>query len=75
MTENKISQAQLRASKKYNKENRDYLRVRDYRSKGLNFIRNHATLEDLEQFRKIIDEKEKQLKDIRLTYVDILVQD
>lgn len=73
MTENKISQAQLRASKKYNKENRDYLRVRDYRSKGLNFIRNHATLEDLEQFRKIIDEKEKQLKDIRLTYVDILV--
>lgn len=63
MTENKTSQAQLRASKKYNKENRDYLRIRDYRSKGLNFIRNHATLEDLEEFRKIIDEKEKHLQD------------
>lgn len=63
MSENKTSEAQLRASKKYNKNNREYLKIRDYRSKGLNFIRNYANLEDLEEFRKVIDEKEKQLKD------------
>lgn len=65
MSEHKTSEAQRRASSKWDKENRRYKTIRGYRANGLNFIRNHATLEDLEEFRKIIDEKEKQLKDVR----------
>lgn len=41
----KTSKAQRRASSKWDKENRRYKTIKGYRANGLNFIRNHATLE------------------------------
>lgn len=58
----KTSEAQLRASKKWNQENKDYKRVRDYRSKGLKFIRDYSNLEDIEEFRKVLKDREDELK-------------
>lgn len=46
----KTSDAQRRASSKYNKANREHLRIRDYRSKGLKFIREFSTIEELEEY-------------------------
>lgn len=61
MSENKTSEAQLRASKKYNKENKEYLRIKNYRSKGLKFIKEMAIEEDLLEFEKIINERRNEL--------------
>lgn len=51
---NKTSEAQLKASKKWNEKNKDYLRKKNYKSKGIKFIKEYSTLEDLEEFEEII---------------------
>ena len=58
------SEAQRAAAKRYKEKNRDKIRIQDYKSKGLNFIRNNAYLDDLEEFKEAITEKEKILKNI-----------
>ena len=40
----KTSEAQRRASIKYKKANRDYLRIREHRSKGIKFIRENSKI-------------------------------
>lgn len=42
-------------------KNREKLKIQTYRSNGLLYIREHATLEDLKEFKKIIEDKEKEL--------------
>lgn len=59
---NKTSDAQIRASKKWNEKNKEYRRIRDYRSKGLKFIREFASLEELEDFKTAIIDREEILK-------------
>jgi hypothetical protein len=60
--EYKTSEAQRAAAKRYKEKNRDKIRIQDYKSKGLNFIRNNADLDDLEEFKEAIKEKENILK-------------
>ena len=62
MSKNKTSEAQLRASKKYNKKNRKELNIKDKKRRGLNFIENHAQEEELQEYEKAIVERRKVLK-------------
>lgn len=63
---NKTSEAQRRASDKWDKKNRQYKTIRSYRSSGIRYISEYSTLEDLEEFKKIINDRELQLKEAGL---------
>ncbi len=47
--------------KKWIDKNREHKRYLSARSSARSFIRNHAKKEDLEELKKIIEEKEKSL--------------
>lgn len=61
MAEHKTSPEQLAKNRAYKRKNREKLKIQTYRSNGLLYIREHASLEDLKEFKKIIKEKEKEL--------------
>ena len=61
--DNKTSEAQIKASQKWREQNKDRARYISVRSSARNFIRNYATLEDIEELKQLIDSKEKELKD------------
>ena len=52
-----VSEAQLRANKKWSDKNKDKQRIYRYRSYARKFVRDLATADDLKELRKIIDEK------------------
>lgn len=58
---NRTSEARRAASDRYDKANRKRKTYTDYRGKGLNYIRKHASLEELEYFKKLADEAAKNL--------------
>lgn len=62
MGKTKTSEAQLRASKKYNKKNRKELNIKDKKRRGLNFIENHAEEKDLQEYEKAIEERREKLE-------------
>ena len=61
MSEFKTSPEKLAKNREYKRKNREKLKIQTYRSNGLLYIREHATLEDLKEFKKIIEDKEKEL--------------
>lgn len=63
MSEYKTSEAQRRASQKWDKENRRYKTIRGYRANGLNYIKNYATLEDLDELEILIEERRKTIQE------------
>lgn len=60
--ENKTSEAQKEAIKAYRKRNPEKTRYYSYRSTTRTFIRNYSTLEDLEDLKKLIAEREEKLQ-------------
>ena len=52
-----VSEAQLKANKKWNDKNKDKQRIYRYRSYARKFIRDLADDDDLKELRKMIDEK------------------
>lgn len=52
-----VSEAQLRANKKWNDKNKDKQRVYRYRSYARKYVRDIASQDDLLELRKMIDEK------------------
>ena len=58
----KTSEAQRRATKKWDEVNKSYKRIRDYRSKGLKFIREYSEMDDLEEFEEVIENRKKLFK-------------
>lgn len=52
-----VSEAQLRANKKWSDKNKDKQRIYRYRSYARKFVRDLATSDDLKELRKMIDEK------------------
>lgn len=64
MSENKTSDAQLKASKKYNKANRKALNIKDRKRRGLKFIEENASLEDLKEYEKAIETRKNELKEL-----------
>lgn len=52
-----VSEAQLKANKKWNDKNKDKQRIYRYRSYARKFVRDIATQDDLKELRKMIDER------------------
>ena len=52
-----VSEAQLKANKKWNDKNKDKQRIYRYRSYARKFIRDLADDDDLKELCKMIDEK------------------
>ena len=52
-----VSEAQLKANKKWNDKNKDKQRVYWYRSYARKYVRDIASQDDLLELRKMIDEK------------------
>lgn len=60
--EYKTSPEQLAKNREYKRKNKDKLRVQGYRSKAVLFIKEYAQLEDLNEFKRIIEDREDKLK-------------
>lgn len=54
--------SQTVANQKWESKNREYANYLKSRSSARSFIKNKATLEDLEEFKKLITEREQLLK-------------
>lgn len=61
MSEKKTSEAQLKAIRKWEEKNRKKATISNYKRSARSFIRNHAELEDLEELRALIQEREDTL--------------
>lgn len=55
--------SQTIANKKWEDKNREYASYLKSRSSARSFIRNKATLEDLEELKALIVEREKSLRE------------
>lgn len=55
------SEAQKKASTKWNKDNRAHRSYLSARGTARSFIRNKATSEDLDKLQQLIDERRKEL--------------
>lgn len=55
-----MTNAQTKATKKWNKNNRDHRNYLTKRSSARSFIRKHATEEDLDELESLIKEKKKE---------------
>ena len=55
------TEAQKRASKKWEEKNREYSNYLTQRRAARSFIRNKATKEDLEELKKLIEERSEEL--------------
>ncbi|MCW6080580.1 hypothetical protein [Clostridium sporogenes] len=58
MTKNK----QTEANKKWYNKNKDYAKYLNKRSHTKSFIKNFATLEDLEELKDLIEQRKEELK-------------
>ncbi|WP_241433683.1 hypothetical protein [Listeria floridensis] len=48
--------------KKYREKNKEKIKIQGAKGSGKYFIRNHATLDDLEDFENLIEERKKSFK-------------
>ena len=55
------SEAQKRANKKYREKNKEKEKIGSYRRTARLFIKTYATIEELEEFKEIINEREAKL--------------
>ncbi|WP_346888353.1 hypothetical protein [Clostridium sp. UBA1056] len=62
----KTSEAQTKANKKWAENNKEYSSYLKSRSSAKSFIRNKATLEDLEEIEKLTAERRELLKSLEL---------
>lgn len=53
--------AQTKATKKWNEQNREHRNYLSKRSSARSFIRNHATVDDLNELESLIKEKKKEV--------------
>nr|DAM98384.1 MAG TPA: hypothetical protein [Caudoviricetes sp.] len=53
---NKVSEAQKRASRKYEERNREKTRINSYRRTARVFVKSYATEEDMQELIKIYSE-------------------
>ncbi len=54
---------QTAANKKWQEKNKERAKYLSNRSRARSFIRNQATLEDIEEFKKLLNDREVLLKD------------
>ena len=58
----KTSEAQRRASRNYNRRNRDYLRVMDYRRNGLTFLERYSEPPDIVEYLIVVNKRKTELE-------------
>ena len=58
----KTSPEQLAKNREYKRKNKERLKIQTYRSNGILFIKEYAQLEDLNEFKRIIEDREDELK-------------
>ena len=58
----KTSPEQLAKNREYKRQHKDKLRIQGYRSKAVLYINKYANLEDLMKFKKLIEDREDELK-------------
>lgn len=58
----KTSEAQRKADKRWREKNRDHANYLRNRTSARCFIRNRATLEDIEELKLLMEEREEALK-------------
>lgn len=56
--------AQTEANKRWQEKNKERTRYLSHRSRARSFIMKHATREDLEEFRGLMEEREKALEEM-----------
>ena len=56
---NKVSDAQKKASRKYEQLNREKTRINNYRRTARLFVKSYATEEDMQELIKIYNENKK----------------
>lgn len=56
---NKVSEAQKRASRKYEELNREQTRINNYKRTARLFVKSYATEEDMQELIKIYKENKK----------------
>ena len=61
----KVSEAQLKASKKWDEAHKERKKYIVARSQAKRFVNKLASEEDLENLKKLIEEKKKMLDNIR----------
>ena len=61
----KLSEAKIRANRKWDAKNKDRIDYLRYRSTAKNFILKKATLDDLIAINSYVEERKKQLKNIK----------
>ncbi len=63
MTSKKTSEAQVNASRRWEQRNPERAKYIRYRTGARNFLRNHATEEDLQEMEQLIKERREKLKE------------
>lgn len=60
--QNKTPESQVKASRKWEKENRAQATKNNYRRTARLFIRKHAEKEDLDELQELIDQRKEEIK-------------
>lgn len=60
MTQN-ISESKKKANEKWNDNNKERMRYLRSRSSARSFINNRATIDDINELRQLLDEREKNI--------------
>lgn len=63
MTNDKVTDAQKKATQAYRERNREKTRYQSARSSARSFIRKYATHEDLKELKVLIAEREAELSE------------
>lgn len=63
MTNKKTSEAQVNASRRWEQRNPERAKYIRYRTGARNFLRNHATEEDLQEMEQLIKERREKLEE------------
>lgn len=58
----KVSESQKKAIKNYRERNRKKTTIDNYKRSARLFIRKHSNMEDLEELKRIISEREDELQ-------------
>lgn len=58
----KTSEAQVKASRKWEQKNKEKAKIGSYKRTSRLFIKNHASKEDIEELKRLIEERENELK-------------
>lgn len=56
----KTSPEQLAKNREYKKKHKDRLKVQTYRNHGLLYLQRYANIEDLKEFKEVIENKLKE---------------